>query len=907
MAGGSIPSLLLPLKTTLDEIIGNADDDAARQSFDNHAAQLAATGAIKDTLDAYGVTIDDALAAFEETVANSTAYGVILKATWSDLLALSGTLDGQQAEVDAGDTGTHSAATASGYNGDSVSNAGQYSWNASWSRWERIGSSVRSQVADALANIFYALSEPTAPGILWAEVDAVGKLLNALFSDGTWQHRHRAGSIKSTELLDGAGVPQAGVMSTASLVAAWLDAQGKRLLGVSQQGKVFGPAVTPLADEAFARRRSAPDYARGELLRFKTVTVSTAETGENEYASGYDGDADAVEGCFQRMPDLPVAHFSFTNPLAETVEFRRALLDFDGNNYQGEWDPSGGDVDVPGEAYRIKVGWWWQVSVADGDFAEGDRVVFVGASCSSTAFDTADQCFIFPDGTVVGNDRGTVVFRVVPAAGSRFYRGEWDPASAAYPADDNLAEGDSYIVSAAGTYDSVTYAYGDYLVKTEDGWEQQAQRPIIEVAAAGTSEFTCRSGSLREWELRKQTNSNIADYLDLDADWMEPLTARVHEVDGKRNIWLHRADGSVDKLSAVNEGNSYAPYFEGPVLHFKSDRDGADRSYQVATERVPGKFGIPGIVHPERSDKLMVMGDSYGLRWGPPFIDQVEYDDLINNRVVNREGIVVAHGSLDEHYQASMATMHGEGANSGYLSGILCYVLDWANGRAEERAAILRVLGAIQSRTPRLLVVGNTTSRNVSWTGSAMELTVASQFLNDADRVAEEIALEEMLGGDFFEGGTYANMRKWYNSTRSPRFDPTDWDPVLQMSIGDLSETYGTWGLWTIVGYDADNYADLRANINEANFQGYVDDAADRVSTTDWHYYVGTGDGDLTEATTYYYKDGVYNSIANGDGVHMPYADGVVVTGPDDDTADMNNLMAYDVVTELSARGWLDL
>ncbi len=74
-----------------------------------------------------------------ETLEDSVAYASILKATWTKLLALSGTGDGQRAEVSDNDVGTHSAASSTGYNGAVVDNAGSYSWNMSWGRWVRIG------------------------------------------------------------------------------------------------------------------------------------------------------------------------------------------------------------------------------------------------------------------------------------------------------------------------------------------------------------------------------------------------------------------------------------------------------------------------------------------------------------------------------------------------------------------------------------------------------------------------------------------------------------------------------------------------------------------------------------------------------------------------------------------------
>jgi hypothetical protein len=60
-------------------------------------------------------------------------------ATWTEMLTLTGAEDGQGSEVLDSDTGTHLAASSTGYNGASVSNSGRYSWDSTWTRWVRIG------------------------------------------------------------------------------------------------------------------------------------------------------------------------------------------------------------------------------------------------------------------------------------------------------------------------------------------------------------------------------------------------------------------------------------------------------------------------------------------------------------------------------------------------------------------------------------------------------------------------------------------------------------------------------------------------------------------------------------------------------------------------------------------------
>lgn len=70
-------------------------------------------------------------------------------ATWAVLVTLTGAAEGEGAEVLDDDAGTHPAASATGYDGASISNGGRYSWNATWSRWVRIGSTGLSGKASA--------------------------------------------------------------------------------------------------------------------------------------------------------------------------------------------------------------------------------------------------------------------------------------------------------------------------------------------------------------------------------------------------------------------------------------------------------------------------------------------------------------------------------------------------------------------------------------------------------------------------------------------------------------------------------------------------------------------------------------------------------------------------------------
>ncbi|MCD1620732.1 hypothetical protein K7H20_21970 [Salipiger manganoxidans] len=84
-----------------------------------------------------------------ETLEAGQAGGFVAAATWTGLLAITPSVNGTAGEVPDSDTGTHSAASGTGYDGATVDNAGRYAWNASWGRWVRISDTGLSGKADA--------------------------------------------------------------------------------------------------------------------------------------------------------------------------------------------------------------------------------------------------------------------------------------------------------------------------------------------------------------------------------------------------------------------------------------------------------------------------------------------------------------------------------------------------------------------------------------------------------------------------------------------------------------------------------------------------------------------------------------------------------------------------------------
>lgn len=96
----------------------------------------------------------------QAAIESSEGFISILYESWTELLAVSGAGDGQRASVGDVDSGTHSAASGTGYDGSTVNNAGEYRWDAAWARWVRVGANaLRTGALDLLG---FPLSEAGA-------------------------------------------------------------------------------------------------------------------------------------------------------------------------------------------------------------------------------------------------------------------------------------------------------------------------------------------------------------------------------------------------------------------------------------------------------------------------------------------------------------------------------------------------------------------------------------------------------------------------------------------------------------------------------------------------------------------------------------------------------------------------
>jgi hypothetical protein len=327
--------------------------------------------------------------------------------------------------------------------------------------------------------------------------------------------------------------------------------------------------------------------------------------------------------------------------------------------------------------------------------------------------------------------------------------------------------------------------------------------------------------------------------------------------------------------------------------------------------RVSGRYERPFEVVPSKhSNNILFVADSLG-RFGLPFVLHVQESDKANGRGLTRpDGFAATQngGSLNQYYITNIITSYAQGGDpDGKLNGLIFHYLDFGQSNDSQKAQVARAISVLRTRTKKYIPVGLFTARYLTWGGSAI---TATQNITDTPERFEVEDYYEGLFGELFDGGTFLNVRKWLNSTRNPRYTASDWDPVFQMSVSDVATTIGQWGYWSGIDKTTPNYPGIRANLNQANFQAYIANAADVSGTTDWHYFVTNGTGDRDIGTVIYRRSGIWVEIADIDPIHHPFEavptnDGIV-SGPDVDESDVYNMLAYDVVGELDARSWLD-
>ncbi len=206
-----------------------------------------------------------------ETLEEGQIGGYVAAATWTGLLAITPSVNGTAGEVQDSDTGTHSAASGTGYDGATVNNAGRYSWNGSWGRWVRIGDTGLSGKLTSAANLSDVADAATALGNLGAAAQAEFEAeqqaraavtrdmaevrAGGLGRDGVegwaWPVMDRAGKVAGGFKRDGsfhaqafgASVPVLADRDAPRIPLVW-DAEGRMALGLEPDGKLILPALS---------------------------------------------------------------------------------------------------------------------------------------------------------------------------------------------------------------------------------------------------------------------------------------------------------------------------------------------------------------------------------------------------------------------------------------------------------------------------------------------------------------------------------------------------------------------------------------------------------------------------------------------------------------------------------------
>lgn len=120
---GGLKTSSLDEEALIDEVLGNKGNSSAKVSFDNFSQQLLGMGPLSAKIDQIG---------------DQFLTGLTPASSWPDLQSIVPTGDDVGSTVPDTDTGSHLQATATGYDGPSVPNAGEYRWVPAWSRWLRV-------------------------------------------------------------------------------------------------------------------------------------------------------------------------------------------------------------------------------------------------------------------------------------------------------------------------------------------------------------------------------------------------------------------------------------------------------------------------------------------------------------------------------------------------------------------------------------------------------------------------------------------------------------------------------------------------------------------------------------------------------------------------------------------------
>jgi len=171
-----------------------------------------------------------------------------------------------------------------------------------------------------------------------------------------------------------------------------------------------------------------------------------------------------VEGDYYRVNSTNAAAFTVTGSL--TV-YRGDLIVYNGS------------------AFVVKPGPFRTLTALPDDFV----VVTTAGTWEGTSYDIGDKMHVTGVQSLNSED---FYFLTKPKQGDLFYRGEFDPATLT-PA--NIGDGDLYQASAAGTFNGLTFAVGDYLIRRSGVWGYIKNNTVTTVPNGSYFHFDVRNAA----------------------------------------------------------------------------------------------------------------------------------------------------------------------------------------------------------------------------------------------------------------------------------------------------------------------------------------------------------------------------------------------------------------------------
>ena len=248
MAENGVRSTNFAPAPLLDEVVGNASGNTVRQSVEAFAVQLAADGAVADSIAAAKTGIDAALTAQTQAVdaalssqtavvtaaiddmsskLEGAASGLVRTATWPELAALDGSRAFQPAQVTS-DAGSHVDLVS----GLTVPNSGEFTWAGRDYGWQRVGDLVDGSA-------------------LQAEIDGIGEVIVSRAADdtlelvGTSTLIDPGDTVIATMMEDEAGRAPLAVLDDGTIAIAAARIGVMELRG---RAEIAGMEILPAAD-----------------------------------------------------------------------------------------------------------------------------------------------------------------------------------------------------------------------------------------------------------------------------------------------------------------------------------------------------------------------------------------------------------------------------------------------------------------------------------------------------------------------------------------------------------------------------------------------------------------------------------------------------------------------------------